>query len=120
MYIINVKDAEELKTPHSKSIRWLLTREIGAPNFEMRYFEITRESEPSEDKHPWEHEVFVVRGEGIVKSGGVERRVKPGDAILIFPNETHEISNLREETLGFVCIIPKGREDHVKGKGGDR
>jgi len=92
MYIINIKDAKELKTPHGKSVRWLLSTEIGVPNFEMRYFEVTEESKPSEDKHPWEHEVFVVRGEGIVKAGG------------------------EEEPFGFICVIPKGCEDHIKEK----
>jgi len=47
-----------------------LSKEIGVPNFEMRYFEVTRESKPSEDRHLWEHEIFVVRGEGSIKSGG--------------------------------------------------
>lgn len=116
MYIINVKDAKELKTPHGKSIRWLLSKEIGTPNFEMRYFEVTRESEPSEDKHPWEHEVFVVKGEGIVKSGGAEKKSEPGDAIFIPPNEPHRFSNVKEEPFGFICVIPKGCEDNVKDR----
>jgi len=116
MYMINVKDAKELKTPHGKLIRWLLSEEIGAPNFEMRYFEINKESEPSEERHPWEHEVFVVKGEGIVKSGGVEKKVKPGDAIFILPNEQHMFLNAKEEPLSFICIIPKGCENHVKEK----
>jgi quercetin dioxygenase-like cupin family protein len=116
MYIINIKDAKELKTPHGKSIKWLLSKENGVPNFEMRYFEVTRDSAPSEDRHPWEHEVFVVRGEGQIKSGGVERTVRFGDAIYIPPNEMHQFSNFEEEPLGFICIIPKGCEDKMKGK----
>ncbi|MCK4419105.1 cupin domain-containing protein [Candidatus Aerophobetes bacterium] len=116
MYMINIKDAKELKTPHGKSIRWLLSEEIGVPNFEMRYFEINKESEPSEDKHPWEHEVFVVKGQGIVKSGGVEKKVKAEDAILIPANEPHQFSNLKEDPFGFICVIPKGCEDNVKDR----
>jgi quercetin dioxygenase-like cupin family protein len=116
MYIINIKDAKELKTPHGKSIKWLLSKEDGVPNFEMRYFEVTKASQPSEDKHPWEHEVFVVRGEGIIKSGGIERKVGTGDAIYIPPDEMHQFSNPGEEPFGFICIIPKGCEDKMKGK----
>lgn len=52
MYITNIKGTKELKTPHGKSIRWLLPKEIGVPNFEMRYFEVKKESIPSEEKHP--------------------------------------------------------------------
>ena len=116
MYVINIKDAKELKTPHGKSIRWLLSKEIGAPNFEMRYFEIPQGAKPSEDKHPWEHEVFVVKGEGIVKAGGEERKVRSGDAIFIPPNEPHMFLNVREKPFGFICVIPKGCEDYVKEK----
>lgn len=116
MYIINVKDAKELKTPHGKLVRWLLSAKTGTPNFEMRYFEVTAESEPSEDKHPWEHEVFVVKGKGNIKSGKIEKRVKPGDAIFIPPNEPHLFLNTRKEPLGFICIIPKGCENNIKGR----
>jgi len=116
MYMINIKDAKELKTPHGKSIRWLLSEEIGAPNFEMRYFEINKESEPSEDKHSWEHEVFIVKGQGIVKSGGVEKKVKPEDAIFIPASEPHQFSNLKEDPFGSICVIPKGCEDNVKDR----
>ncbi len=49
MYITNIKNTKELKTPHNKSIRWLLPKEIGVPSFEMRYFEVKKESVPSED-----------------------------------------------------------------------
>ena len=34
MYITNIKNTKELKTPHNKSIKWLLPKEIGVPNFE--------------------------------------------------------------------------------------
>jgi len=116
MYVINVKDAKELKTPHGKSVRWLLSKEKGTPNFEMRYFEVTKGNKPSEGKHPWEHEVFVVRGEGIIKSGGVEKKIELGDAIFIPPNETHQFLNFKEEPFGFICIIPKGCEDNIKDR----
>ena len=116
MYIVNIKGVKGLKTPHGKTVRWLLPKEIGAPNFEMRYFEVTRENQPSEDEHPWEHEVFVVQGEGILKSGRGERTVKTGDAIFIPPNEPHQFSNVKEEPFGFICVIPKGCEDTIKDR----
>ena len=114
MYIINVDDVEELRTPHGKMVKWLLTKEIGTPNFEMRYFEVSRESKGREEAHPFEHEIYVIKGEGIIKSGEIEYRIKPGDAILILPNEPHQFINCREEPLGFICVIPNGCEDHIK------
>jgi len=34
---------KEIKTPHGKKVRWLISKEMGAPNFEMRHFTITDE-----------------------------------------------------------------------------
>ena len=114
MYVTNVNDTEELRTPHGKLVKWLLPKEIGTPNFEMRYFEVSRESKSSSEAHPFEHEVFVIKGEGIIKSGEKEYKVKVGDAILIFPNEPHQFFNFEKEPLGFICVIPNGCEDHIK------
>jgi len=114
MYVTNIKNTKELKTPSGKSIWWLLPKEIGTPNFEMRYFEVKKGIESDEEKHPFEHEVFVVKGEGIIKSGGIERRVKSGDAVFIAPNEPHQFLNFKENPFGFICVIPNGCEDDRK------
>jgi len=34
----------------------------------MRYFEVKKGTEAKEEKHSFEHEVFIVKGEGIIKS----------------------------------------------------
>lgn len=114
MRIVNVADAEETRTPHGKKAKWLLSEEMGTPNFEMRYFEVSRESKGEEEVHPFEHEVYVVKGEGTIRSRGKEFRISPGDAMLILPNELHQFSNSKEEPLCFICVIPNGCEDHIK------
>ncbi|MBN1105378.1 MAG: cupin domain-containing protein [Deltaproteobacteria bacterium] len=105
---------EALKTPSGKSVWWLLSGEIGTPNFEMRYFEVEKGVEGKEERHPFEHEIFVIKGKGIIKSGQHEVRIQEGDAIYIAPDELHQFFSLGEETLGFICVIPKGCEDHLK------
>ena len=114
MYVVSVADTKELTTPQVKRLKWLLTKEIGAPNFEMRYLLILKSAEYSEGAHPWEHGIFVVEGEGILRSGGEERVIKPGDAVFIPSGETHGFQNPWEEALGLICVIPAGGEDHVK------
>lgn len=37
---------KEIRTPHGKKVRWLISKEMGAPRFEMRHFTITDESQP--------------------------------------------------------------------------
>ena len=34
--------------------------------------------------------MLLVKGEGIIKSGGVDKKAELGDAIFISPNETHQ------------------------------
>ena len=114
MYKTTIRETEELKTPSGKSVWWLLSKEVGTPNFEMRYFEVEKGVEGTEESHPFEHEVFVLKGEGVIKSQDKEVSIKRGDAIYIAPNEFHQFFCLGEESLGFICIIPKGCEDHLK------
>jgi quercetin dioxygenase-like cupin family protein len=47
-------------------IRKLITKHIGANNFVMRLFEIEPEGNTPLHTHPWEHEVFILEGEGAV------------------------------------------------------
>jgi quercetin dioxygenase-like cupin family protein len=60
------------------------------------------------DVHPYEHEVFVVRGGGVLALEGRELAVRPHDAILIEPNERHQLRQEGEEPLGFLCVVPNG------------
>jgi quercetin dioxygenase-like cupin family protein len=76
---------KEIRTPHGKKVRWLISKEMGAPHFEMRHFTITDESQPSEEAHPWEHQVYVLSGEGIIKSGDMKSRSNQEIAIYIAP-----------------------------------
>ena len=88
------------------SIRYLVLEEFGAPNFELRYFEVQKGGKTSIDEHPYEHEVFVLRGRGKLLKGDKEHPLRPNDAILIEPNEKHRLLQEGEEALGFLCIVP--------------
>lgn len=120
MYVNSIEKAKEvsINIPEVKdiTIRWLLPPEVGTPNFEMRYFEIKKGGYSPKEKHPWEHEVLVVKGKGIVRGGNEEKIVKAGDAILIAPNELHQFKSTEEEDFGFICVIPNGAEDEVLSK----
>ena len=115
MYITNIKKTKHNKTKSGNSIWWLLSEKIGVPNFELRYFEIKKDMHTSCASHPWEHEIFIVKGMGLLKGKDLEgrtfeRELKPQDAAYIAPNETHQLFNCGREAFGFVCVIPKGCE----------
>jgi len=114
MYITNLDDLPRGTGPQGKTVVWLIAEENGAPNFEMRYFEVPKGLGSNDESHSFEHEVFVLKGEGLLKCGKIERTIKAGDAILISPDEPHQFFNFKDEPLGFICIIPKGCENQSK------
>jgi len=87
-------------------VRWLITKETGAKNFAMRLFEMEPGGNSPLHTHNWEHEVFILEGEGIAVSGKEEKKFKAGDAIFIPPNEKHQLKNSSEKPVKFLCLIP--------------
>jgi len=87
-------------------VRWLITKEMGAPNFAMRLFEMQPKGHSPLHNHPWEHEVFILEGKGLVISQEGEKKFKAGDVIFILPNEKHQFKNNNEKTLKFLCLVP--------------
>lgn len=87
-------------------IRWLIT----GPNFDMRLIEIEEKPNTlsSPHVHPWEHEIFIVEGNGAVWDGVDRRLFSKGDVIYIPSGESHTFINLGENALRFICCIPSG------------
>ncbi|MCD4738607.1 MAG: cupin domain-containing protein [Anaerolineae bacterium] len=87
-------------------IRWLLQEVDGTPNFAMRLIEIEPGAIFEMHQHPYEHEIYVLEGEGVVMGGDGEQRMAPGVALLVLPDELHGYRNPGKETLKFICITP--------------
>ena len=90
--------------------RWLLTKEMGAPNFAMRVFEVEPNGYSPLHKHPWEHEVFILEGEGELFDGENSTPFKPSDVVFVPPDEMHQFKNTGKNTLKFICLIPYTKE----------
>jgi quercetin dioxygenase-like cupin family protein len=87
-------------------IRWLISKSEGAPNFAMREFEIEPGGHTPYHSHHWEHEVYVVSGEGAAVSEKTEIPIGQGMTIFVSPGEMHNFKNTGQEILRFLCIIP--------------
>jgi quercetin dioxygenase-like cupin family protein len=109
---VEAKDAEEGAS--KLRVRWLITREMGAKNFAMRLFEMNPGGYSPFHSHPWEHEVFILEGEGLVVGEGEERKFRAGDVIFIPPNEKHQFKNNDEKTVKFLCLIPYMHSETVR------
>jgi len=108
---VKAEDAEEGAS--GLRVRWLITKETGAENFAMRLFEMDPQGHSPLHSHRWEHEVFILEGEGIVSGREQERKFRPGDVIFISPYEKHQFKNDGEETVRFLCLVPiQAARDH--------
>lgn len=87
-------------------VRWLVDEAQGAPNFAMRQFEVAPGGYTPRHSHPYEHEVFVLEGTGVVLEGDAEHRLAAGDFVLVTPNEVHQFRNTGSQPLKFLCMVP--------------
>ncbi len=104
-----VKKADEVPlqpVQEGIGIRWLLASEDGVPNYAMRIIEIEPGVVFPPHHHPYEHEIYVLEGRGIVSGEGGEAVMEPGIVLYIAPDELHGYRNEGEETLRFICVIP--------------
>lgn len=88
------------------SVRWLVGEADGAPNFAMRQFEVAAGGHTPKHHHPYEHEVFVLEGEGVVLEGDEEHPLKAGDVVFVAPDEVHQFRNTSDAPLKFLCLVP--------------
>ena len=106
---IETHPAEKLEGPdiHGVTIQWLISKDIGAPNFEMRYFTLEVGGYTPFHQHPWEHESFVLKGTGVLHTEHGDIPLEPGKALFIPPMIKHQFRNTGKEELHFICVIPK-------------
>ncbi len=92
-------------------VRWLVGPSDGAPNFAMRQFEVAPGGYTPRHHHPYEHEVFVLEGQGVVYEGSEPHPLKAGDVVLVQPDEIHQFRNTGDTPLKFLCLIPNSATD---------
>ena len=84
----------------------LLTPEMGAPNFTMRKFTVEKGGFTFYHTHEFEHEIYILEGEGVARKEDDEIKVQAGDAILVLPGDVHQLVNRGNSEFIFLCLIP--------------
>ena len=91
---------------HGCRVRWLIGKSEQAPNFAMREFEVEVGGYTPRHHHPYEHEVYVLEGEGVVIEGDREHPLKAGDVVFVAPDEVHQFRNTGDRPMRFLCLVP--------------
>lgn len=87
-------------------VRWLVGETDGAPNFAMREFEVAPGGHTPHHSHPYEHEVYILEGHGVILDGDRAHPLKPGDSVFVAPHDMHQFRNTGEQPLKFICMVP--------------
>jgi quercetin dioxygenase-like cupin family protein len=97
-----------LKTPETccarTTVRQLLTPEGDYRQCEIKLFEMQPDGYSPLHKHPSEHKVLIIEGEGIVFDGKKEASIQSGDVIWTGTNEPHQIKATGKEPLKFIAL----------------
>ena len=88
------------------TIRWVIDKNTGAPNFAMRIFDIQPGSNTPLHRHDWEHEIYVLEGEGAAVAEDGEHPVRTGDAVFVPGGDLHSFRNTSGGLLRVMCLIP--------------
>lgn len=89
------------------TIRWLIDDEHdGAPVYALRLIEVEPGGHTPLHSHPYEHENFVVEGQGRVLLDGEYRDVAAGDVIFVPGGMQHTYENTGATPFKFLCGIP--------------
>lgn len=98
--IVQMPGAENCK------VRQLVGKNDNAPNFAMREFEVAPGGFTPHHSHPYEHEIYILSGEGLALEGNDEHAIKAGDCIYVAPDDVHQFKNTGSQPLKFLCLIP--------------
>jgi len=91
------------------TMKLMVGRDDEAPNFAMRLFTVEPGGHTPRHSHNYEHEVFVLEGQGQVVGnigGSTVRPIQQGDALLVPANEEHQFRNPSDKPFRFICLVP--------------
>ncbi|MDR3567577.1 MAG: cupin domain-containing protein [Syntrophobacteraceae bacterium] len=74
---------------HGVVLRTVIGDSDNAPNFHMRVISFEAGGATPRHSHPWEHEVFILKGAGSVDVAGKTEMLNPGDVVFVPPDSEH-------------------------------
>jgi len=111
IFVVNAEDVpvEDLRKRGAEKVkvRYLIDERHGSNRFALRIYTVEKDGCTPLDQHQYEHQVYVLNGEGLLrmhKNRSVSRPIRAGDTVFIPSNAVHQFTNEREEPLVFLCV----------------
>lgn len=111
MLIRNYQDVPAIPYAGGIQKRVVIGPRQGAATFVMRIFDLPPGASSPWHQHDWEHEVFILAGQGLAVAEDGETPIAVGDAVFVPPNEMHCLKNNGQDTFRFMCLVPLRGED---------
>ena len=105
MKVLNYRDVDADREVPGVALRTVIGPQ-DAPRFSMRVLEVEPGASTPLHSHWWEHEVFILTGQGKVKGQQGERDLQPNAVVYVGENEEHCFTNTGQDVLRFICCIP--------------
>jgi quercetin dioxygenase-like cupin family protein len=96
----------EMTGASGAAMRMLIGPDQGAHVFHMRQFEVAPQGHTPWHQHDYEHEIYVLNGQGVAVAEDGEHPLHAGDVIWVKPNEMHQFRNVGSVPFEFICLIP--------------
>ena len=122
-FVVNVAEAVHGNLPGAGKagiFRILIDQETaGAQHFSLLVNEMAPGYKGKEHVHEVEHCWYVLQGKGIIRMGGKEYYIKPGDAIFAPIGMLHSVECTGDEPLRYVVVYaPQGPEKELRSQTG--
>jgi quercetin dioxygenase-like cupin family protein len=115
--MIRVRDFVEVPpqpAAEGVTMRVVIGPDEKAPFFSMRVFEVQPGHASPLHSHWWEHEVFVLTGQGVVKTDQGNKPVHHGSTVFVPGGDMHQFQNTGNDVLRFICLVPQEWLQEVK------
>ena len=89
------------------SIRWVITEKDGSENYALRVIELAPGGNTPHHVHWFEHQNFIVEGQGTVTIGEETYAIRTGDVVFVPGDVQHQYRNTGDVPLKFLCGIPQ-------------
>lgn len=112
MEIVNLSSVTPFRTKDGSEIRELLAhRNSSIKNQSLAEARLPAGATTTLHYHPVTEEIYyILEGSGVMWIGESQRNVVPGDAIAIPPGAPHQIRNVGESELRFLCCCAPAYE----------
>ena len=91
-------------------VRDLIDERHGSRRCALRLFSIEKGGHTPVDRHDYEHAMYVLKGQGILRKELGEESLRNGDVAFIPSNAIHQFINENDEPLVYVLINVFTRE----------